>query len=271
MSRFELMITVLNEQDILASTLDHAEGKGKVKLEPLQRETISIFEDWLSRGKISQRRELEVLGKYLYEALFNGDVEKFFEESLNDARKVQDAGNGEVRLIVRLSFKEEAAKLADLPWEYLYYPDKEDRRGFFLSTTVELVLSRYIQPERGSQEPEPEESPLRVLIVVSNPEDDTLGPVVSEEVIETIQQLAEKYPIKIDALDKPTTEHFIEKLDETKPHVLHFIGHGHYRKAEKRAEIALLKDDERSVRWVGDSEFAEYFGHISTKPRLVLL
>jgi hypothetical protein len=272
MSRFELIVTVLNEQDVQARTLGGGDGSGKVKLEPLQRETISIFEDWLSRGKISQRKELEVLGKYLYKALFNGDVEKLFVESLN-ARKAQEAGNVEERLIIRLSFKEEAAKLKDLPWEYLYYPDTEYRRGFFLSTTVELVLSRYIPLERGSHEPEPEESPLRVLIVVSNPGDNTLGPVVSEKVIETIEKLAEQYPIKVDTLDKPTTDLFLKTLDDTKPHVLHFIGHGHYRKAEGRAEIALLQDDEKSVRWVRDSDFAEYFERISPMaiPRLVLL
>src|SRR5436305_4808939 len=135
MSEFELVVTVLNDEEVVVRTQDGAESKGEVKVDNLRRDTIAIFEEWLSRGKVSQRRELEVLGRHLYEMVFNGDVGKFFEKYLEEAQKAKR------RLVVRLSFGEEAADLADLPWEYLYKPTPN---SYFLSTNVDLVLSRYI-------------------------------------------------------------------------------------------------------------------------------
>jgi len=268
MGNFKLTVTVENDTTVRAITQDGAVCKGKVELDDLRRKTITIFDGWLNQGKVSQRGELEVLGRNLYEALFNGDMEKFFEQCLVEAR------NAKERLVVLLSFEEEAADLADLPWEYLYNTHADT--PYFLSTHVELVLSHYVSLGKGPQKLGPEKSPLRILIVFSNAEDKDFPPVGAEQVVQVIKEEAGRYPIQIDILDKPTIDNFLEKLDgtkpdETKPHVVHFIGYGRFNKDKKETEIALLDVDEKSARWVKDDEFAAYFVQMQWFPRLVLL
>jgi hypothetical protein len=259
----ELTLVVQDNENVRVMRNDGAETGGKLILDDLRRSTIDLFEDWLSQGKISRRRELEVFGTLLYRVLFNGQVEGFFEQSLVDARRAKQ------RLRVQLSFEENAADLASIPWEYLYYPDTETHAGFFVATHVDLVLSRYMPLAIARQALAPSQGPLRILIAVSKPQE--LGPVISEPVIEAIQNFAETYPIQIDILDKPTIENFLDELDETKPHVLHFIGHGQFNRAEGKGEIALLDVDETSVRWIRDREFTEFFIQMHSVPHLAFL
>ncbi len=257
--------------------MDGGTSRFQGTVDKLYLDTIDIFEDWLSQeGKVSQRKELEVLGTHLYKVLFNGEVNTFFEEALNRVDK-----EGE-RLVVQLSFEGGGSKLETLPWEYLYYPETELRRGFFLATKMDLYLSRYIPFGRGRQNLVPEESSLRILIVVSNPEAEELGfgPMVAEPIIEAIQKLEERYSITFTRIEKPTIEQFSDKLEEVKPHVLHFFGHGRYNRGvsygrydreEGRAEIALLGRDERSVVWLNDKRFTDCITRAHPVPRLVFL
>src|SRR5262249_36097138 len=144
--------------------------------------------------------QLELFGAFLYRMLFGGEVAAFFEQKLANLQE------GE-RLRVQLSFQGQAADLASVPWEYLYYPDTETRRGFFFATNVDLVLSRYVPLTTARQNLAPAQGPLRILIVSCKPKD--LGPVLSESVIEAVQKLGDRYPLKIDILHKPTLESFL--------------------------------------------------------------
>ena len=259
-NELELTVTVTNNKGVNVRTQDGNEEKDEVKLEPLGRETINMFVDWLNKGnKLTERREFELLGSYLYQAIFNGSVGTLFEECLNKAQEARKP------LLVRLSFDETTADLADFPWEYLYHP-----HGFFLSTHVHLVLSRYISLGKKN-ELDPVQIPLRVLVVVSSPEGENLVPVgvYGDEVTRVIQELGSS-SIRIDELKEPTIDNFLDALREKKPHVLHFIGYGRYRKDKKEAAIALL-DDNKAVRWVSEKEFADYFVHMNWIPHLVLL
>lgn len=255
----ELTVTVQDDSTVRAMDQGGREASGQVDRNRLHRETIKIFEDWLNQSKISKRRELEVLGAYLYCLLFNGDVEKKFEEAL------KSVPNGE-RLRVQLSFTEKAAELAGLPWEYLYYPDTETRPGFFLATDNELVLTRYMPLGVNRPPLEAEAGMLRILIVVSQPV--ALGPVAADQVIQEIQKVPST---AVDRLDQATLDNFLDELKSKKPHVLHFIGHGRFNKADKKGEIALLEADGQTERWIGDKEFTEYFRQMGWTPRLVFL
>jgi len=258
MESTELRLVVQDDRTVRAVFQDGAETSGELKLDNLHRDLIGLFVDWLNQEKITSRRELEVFGTLLYKMLFSGEVGRFLEQKLFEAQRANQ------RLRIQLTFAEKAADLASIPWEYLYEPEY-----YFLATNVNLVLSRYIPLATGRQNLAPGESPLRILLVVSKPLD--LGPVVSDGVIEPIQKLEEAYPIKIDLLNKPTIDNFLSKVEETKPHVMHFIGHGQFNKAEGKGEIALLDVDERSARWVKDDEFPGFFAHMHSIPRLVFL
>ncbi|HWS85128.1 MAG TPA: CHAT domain-containing protein [Ktedonobacteraceae bacterium] len=263
MESLELTITVQDDRRVQARLQDGSETDGQFILDPLHRNLINLFKDWLNEGKITKRKELEIFGTLLYRALFDRDVEGFFEECQ------AKADNSMQRLRVQLSFAQKVGDLASIPWEYLYYPDTERRVGFFLSTNVHLVLSRYMPLATRRQALAPGESPLRILFVVSQPED--LGPVIGDGVIEAIQDIKQAYPIHIEELPLPTIDAFLEKIEESKPHVLHFIGHGQIDTTSGRAEIALLADDKRHVSWVRDDEFAEYFVQMRSIPRLIFL
>jgi hypothetical protein len=261
---YEFTLIVQDMEKVRAVRSGGEEISGTLNFDELRLDTIKIFEDLLSESRIKRRRELEVLGRLLYEGLFADQVGNYFEQALQEAQK---AGQ---HLCVRLRFQKAADELSRLPWEYLYRSGTDTSRGFWLSTNVNLVLVRFMPLASSSTSPKPTESLLRTLIVVSEPAD--LQPVAAESVIEAIEKLAETtHPIEIYKLDKPTIKNFQEKLQETKPHVLHFIGHGRYKMAEKQAEIALLKPDERSVEWCPDKTFAEYFQPVDSNPRLVLL
>ncbi|HYE98443.1 MAG TPA: CHAT domain-containing protein [Planctomycetota bacterium] len=259
----ELTLTVQNDKRVKLQTREGGQGKQEpANLDKLTLSTIGVFQRWLVAGKVSERRELEVLGMHLYSVLFQGEIETYFRLQLDKVPK------GE-RLRLQLTFDDDVNDLASLPWEYLYYPGTPVREGFFFATHVDLVLSRYMPLEADRESLAPDESPLRVLIAVSKPTDDTLGPVVAEPVIEAIQKLTERHPVKVDVLDKPTIDNFYEALQRFKPHVLHFIGHGRYY--DKKGEIAMLDPDETSVSWVGDQQFADFFTYAQTIPRLVFL
>jgi CHAT domain len=243
MSDFEFKVFINTKNEITVSThnVPNKPGGG-IKLNDLTLATIQIFEKWLNKGKMREREEFEVLGSYLYKSIF-GDIEDFFK---NYYKKAQDERK---KLVVQLCF-EEPNQLANLPWEYLYSPDTN-----FFAIRFDLVFSRYLSLEKGSKPPQLEDSPLRVLVVVSSPEDKDLAPVRgAEQIVEEIKGLVDKkgLSIQIDVLKKPTLDNFLEELDKHKPHVLHFIGYSRSNKKGEETAIALLDDDGKSVYWVVD-------------------
>ncbi len=145
MEAAELTLVVRDDNTIRARRQDGAETSGKLILDDLHRNLIRLFVDWLSQEeqdeqkddqnknrKMTRRREFEVFGSLLYKTIFDEQVGSFFERTFNEARS---AGR---HLRLQLSFEGRAAHLASIPWEYLYYPATDYRRGFFLSTDVKL-------------------------------------------------------------------------------------------------------------------------------------
>ena len=78
MSAQEIIITVQGNK-ICARTFGGAVGNAEFKLEDLPKNTIAVFQDWLQRGKLDKRKELEVLGMHLFQTLFVGEVRSLFE------------------------------------------------------------------------------------------------------------------------------------------------------------------------------------------------
>ncbi len=66
---------------------------------------------------------------------------------------------------------------------------------------------------------------------------------------------------------KPTKLSLAEKVKQLQPHVLHFIGHGQYRRGE--GYLALVKDDLKTARWVNEMDLADCF--LDYQPRLIFL
>jgi len=261
MESYVLRLTVRNDNRVEAMRQDGANERGELRLNELYLRLIGIFESWIRANptKISDQRELEAFGSLLYTALFDEKIGYFFERTSDEARRAQ------LYLRLELSFEEKVADLARLPWEFLYSPS----RRFFLATRKDLALSRYMALPSGLKPLAPTQGPLRMLIAASQP--GNLGYVDTEPTINGILDHLDKQLFQVDILSVPTRENFSNALRATKPHILHFIGHGRFT-YKQGGEIALLaSDDGENAEWVSDKDFAEYFERGHAIPHLVFL
>ncbi len=261
MVTMELTVFVSNRQ-VRVSLPDGGEATERISPSSLQLRTVGLFKKWLARNDISEREELIVLGLHLYDVLFTGEVRQFFERALTRVSEGQ--------LRVRLGFAEDAQDLASLPWEYLYYPGGEGRQGFYFATRHQLVLSRYLQLGNTTPPYHPEEGPLRILLIVSQPRTTDLEPISAEPIRDALQSLQQRKLVTVDELTDLQTDTFLDTLAgySPRPHVLHFVSHGGYREGERKAVIALPGPDGELI-WYGDYELAEVFVQMNWAPRLV--
>jgi hypothetical protein len=259
----ELTITIQDMSVIRADASTGQTAFGKLDLPPLHRRLVQVFEHWLGMDQVTRMEDLEALGSLLFQAIINGEIYQLFDSLRKTASKSQ-------RLRLQLSFQEPAFEIASYPWEFLFCPETETRRGFFLATESELVLSRYMPLETDRKgDLQSSSGTLRILIVVSSPEG--LIKVIAPPVIEAIQKLETDFAVQIVVEKQPSVERFLEALEKNKPDVLHFLGHAQFNPAKNQGEIALLDDDLLGPRWVPDRLFAEFFSQMQAIPQLVIL
>jgi hypothetical protein len=240
---------------------------GDINQDEKAEAVISEYSEMLAEGKV-KRDNLETLGTHLYDLLFDSNISRTFKSEFDRAKREKSV----VILRLILEFEPDARKLIEMPWEYIYYPNNRDGggRGTFLATNSRLVLARYIPlNEEILKELEPDEKPLRILLVIAKPEN--LGPIKAEPVIAAIEGLAHTFPdsIRVEKLDQPTKRSLKAAVARYQPHALHFIGHGRYDKQRQGGSLALLKEDQKKADWIIDKDFADYFE--VDKPRLIFL
>ena len=163
----EFKVLVEDTERIRATKPNGVPIPGAVNMDKLKKEILDIFNSWLDEGNIKKRKELVVLGSYLYTVLFNGRIGEEFKKTYDE---IQSQNDKDVALRVVLEFDQKARELASRPWEYLYYPDTDRERGFFIATRNKLILTRHVPLNKAFENLSPEEKPLRILIVVCQPE-----------------------------------------------------------------------------------------------------
>lgn len=259
------VITLEVDRDgtVKARTRGGAAVEGSVTHEAIDRQLIELFDDWVRGARLRAQREFEVFGSLLWRSLFPPNVEQLFESKLTDARREA------ARLRLQLSFDEPVGALARLPWEYLFRPRTSTRAGKFLATDEDLVLSRYLARDVDEEHLAPPDPPLRVLIVTSAPPD--LQIVMSTDTVQIIEQACEALGADVWLLPQPTVDEFLYRIEETRPHVVHMIGHGRFDVDSRTGSVALLEDDKTLARWIPDNVLAEMFRQMRAIPRLVLL
>ena len=241
-----------------------------VDFDALRLKTIGVFETRLAAGEIRGREELAVLGEHLYVGLFTGEARAFLEERLRQATEDR-------RLSLRLRLPEPGhdrrssldAHLASLPWEYLYCPTV--RNGFFLTTRVMLVLSRYLPlgPAAGEAEHR-EDDTLNVGVIFANPDDDALPAVRAARLLNDLRGLNRRSDVNVDVVENPSLSRVLDWLKDFKPQVLQFIGHGGYDENESIGKIVLVDDDGYSAD-VTDDQLAALFEEARHVPSVVVL
>jgi len=195
----------------------------------------------LPEGQRSQlaaehRQKVLSFGRRLYDTVFSDDLREGLGRRLTEARN-QDAA-----LRIRLHL-DEAPKLAELPWEYLY------RRGSeppYLVLGNRTPIVRYL-PLGGAPPALLVQPPLNILVMLANPPDYPQLKVKDEwkKIDRALKPLVDSKQVTVDRLPNakyPQATHtaLLGQLGLAGKdyHVFHFIGHGGFD-AENRAGLAL--------------------------------
>jgi hypothetical protein len=183
-------------------------------------------------------------GGKLFDAIFSRDMIACLRSSLDEAARREAMG-----LRFRLHLQE-APELARLPWEFLF--DTQLERFFATSETTPIV--RYLEmPERIT--PLAVDLPLRILAMISNPEDPKYTRLDFEgekaKLQESLYQLTSQGKVEVDWLEKPTLAALLRQLRTHEYHVFHFIGHGGFD--EKSGEGLLVLEDEQRRAWPAEA------------------
>jgi hypothetical protein len=197
-------------------------------------------------------------GRALYDKVFDGELGKYFTNCLEEAQK---SGSG-LRFCLR--FDENAPEIAALPWEFIYDRD-------FLSTNRTTLISRLPVGVNRIQS-RPLESMLRMLVVVSSPNDPTITPLnierEQEVILEAVDRLQREHRMDVDFTEDASFETIASYLNEKDYHIVHFTGHGNYD-TEKGKGYLILETEDGRARAVDNSTIADLLAGRSV--RLVVL
>jgi tetratricopeptide (TPR) repeat protein len=184
--------------------------------------------------------ELEAYGRRLYAYLF-GDGQRL-------ANFLEFNADPRAPLSLTLAMHPNAAPLWRLPWEYLH-----DGREFW-GLTGRFHLNR--QPAGlGDLTPEPVPLPLRLLVVVSAPDDQ--HELDTEEEIGVLQEALDEAlrqgRVQVEYVDDALLDNIGAQIRAFNPHVIHYTGHGAYDPQGERSYLAL-EDELGQTRKAGIAE-----------------
>jgi hypothetical protein len=173
---------------------------------------------------------VQEFGTRLFEAVFQGEVLGLLRRSMDEAARQEST----LRLRLRLANTPMGnPKLAALPWETLYDP-----ANGFLALLSDIAIIHYIEV------PQPNRSltvalPLRVLVVISSPDDYPPLDVEKEwqSLLDALQEPLQQGAVSLERLDDATPARLQQQLQRAVYHAFHFIGHGSF---DERAQDGLL-------------------------------
>lgn len=131
-------------------------------------------------------------------------------------------------------------RITDLPWEWL-----TDKRGEMVALRPDVRLVRSV-PLRFEVPPLTVAPPLKVLLVLTNPKDETVLDTYAEQ--QAVEQSFFNNPdYSMQVCTEPTTEIFRQTLHDFLPHVVHYIGHAGIDGGEGNI---ILHDDTGRTYWM---------------------
>ncbi|MGA5304786.1 CHAT domain-containing protein [Nucisporomicrobium flavum] len=242
---------------------DETSKRGTRRVDGVDSELARVFARWLARRTDGWTRdEIRPFGALLHRMLFPREVWSFIDSTVAG---VPDGGL--VRL--QLSFPGAAlSHLAALPWEYLYVPPGPGLvQNTFLATHERVLLSRHIPAVGGPMVPP--EPTFRVLVVVAQPNDQV--DVIPEPVLAALGKLGDHSWLRVTVMtDEATPAALVREVEQVRPHLIHFIGHGFYDERDEVGTVALVDVDGSSKMVTGD-ELAGLWQRAGVPPRMVLL
>jgi CHAT domain/HYDIN/CFA65/VesB-like, Ig-like domain/Bacterial Ig domain len=213
-----------------------------------------------TRGPV-EAASLKDFGDRLFSAVFEGEVGRLLNESLNETF----GGGGGLRIRLRLDGAPEAV---NWPWEYLY--DRARRQ--YPARSVFTPLVRYSpRDDLLAPQPLPIAPPVRILVMVSAPADRVRLKADAEwdRLKRTLDPLERAGRVAVDRLDHATLRDLQRKLGEAEYHAFHFIGHGGYDPVGRRG-VLVFEDVAERAREVAAEDVAAIL-HDSPSLRLAVL
>ncbi len=184
----------------------------------------------------ANEEDVRELGKYLRELILPDRVNSILHSNMDEV-----ARNGE-RLRIRLQIK--PPELQKLPWEYCY----DDDFGYY-ALRLDTPVVRYTnRPFRSQALPVP--TPLKVLVVVSEPSDQ--APLNVEKEVRLIDKILGVLGdnVQVEVLRNAEIGRVQHALRRN-PHIFHFIGHGS-QQGDKPGSLLFTKSNGRSHAVTGE-------------------
>lgn len=235
----------------------------RVDLTGLDGRVLRLFERWLMEpDREWDREDIRVFGQLLHRRLFSAPLWSWLEQQVD--------GRGDAVVRLQLDFPADAAssRLASLPWEFLCAPDRAAQDGQFLVLTAGLLLSRTVAgPQRAvlaAQE-------VKILPVVGDADNDWLGPVDYEGVLEAITAAGRRreFVVLDPAVELPLAE-VAGRVVTERPHVVHYIGHGRFQEQTGKGALALRAAG-GGTEWVEEDTLADRLCREDWAPTVVVL
>jgi tetratricopeptide (TPR) repeat protein/CHAT domain-containing protein len=207
-----------------------------------------------------EREEPHVkFGKMIYSKVFSGELGDYFNNSIKETQK-NSAG-----LRISLRFDEDVPEIAALPWEYLH-----NGKEFLISRKNILISRLPLSADRIYFEPL--ESILRMLVIISGPDDPRVSPLNTKKeqeiILEAVDSLYRKQKIKVDFTEDANFENIQDYLTEKDYHIVHFTGHGVFDEENEKGYL-LFENEKGKPRLIDNEEVADLFAERGI--RLVVL
>lgn len=210
----------------------------------------------------AQRQAVDsmALGRRLFGAVFSGEVERRFRECQVEAERASGTGGRGLRVRLTFDRAEDFALLATPPWELLL----DDRQYLALDRRTPVVRSHNQgrSPQRAVAV-----SPLRVLLADSRPTGFRRLDTKSE--MHRIRgALSGQSSIEPVVLAHPNIRTLRERLYDGGFQILHFMGHGGFRRGSKEEFVLWFEGEHGEAEGVTGELLAEF---IKDLPQLRLV
>ncbi len=180
-------------------------------------------------------RDLEDVGRRLFDVLFPAPIRDRLRESLGLAGAGTDGG---LRLRIQMDVDDPSvARLLGLPWEYLF-----DGGYLGLRRSMPIVRSLDLAGPRRAAELD---GPLRILGVLSEPNDLPPLRLLDERAALTATWTAQG-GVEVEWLSNPNLEALCRTLLHRPAQVLHFLGHGGLDPKRREGQLYFTDSTGRS-------------------------
>jgi hypothetical protein len=187
----------------------------------------------LIKTRAPSSKKARDFGRQLFKVVFKDKVGMALDRCLRMSRE----DNTQLRIRLNLT---RAPLLAVLPWEFLC---EYNTHNFLVKSYNSIV--RYLELAIPYSESLLTNPPLRILVVLSNPEGAPKLDVEGElrKLQDAINRLEVGHQIVLDPLYKPTSKALNKRLHEHRTsdpyHVFHFIGHGVFDSSSNEGKLLL--------------------------------